>query len=167
MDWTKFWESFSDPNHWNPFNGDNWKSAGAGFDYLTQNGFLGFNDILLPGSSILDNFFDLTGKGAADDQFQHQLELQHDAQNYNSNQAELQRQWEEHMSSTAYQRQAADLEAAGLNPYLALGTVSGGASTPSGSSASSSPGSASMANNKLTAAAGIVALFLKLMLMKH
>lgn len=50
--------------------------------------------------------------------------------------AEKQRQWEEHMSNTAYQRGSADMEAAGLNPAMMYsGGGGGGASTPHGAAA--------------------------------
>lgn len=76
---------------------------------------------------------------------------------FNKQQAEINRQFQLEMSNTAYQRMAQDLKKAGFNPALVLN--GGGASTPSGSLATSSlatapsvtASSVALKNNKLNA----------------
>lgn len=53
---------------------------------------------------------------------------------FESKEAQKDRDWKERLSNTAYQRAAADMKAAGINPAAMLGGAQS-ASTPSGSSA--------------------------------
>lgn len=67
------------------------------------------------------------------------------AMNYNSAEALANRQFQERMSSTAYQRAVEDMKKAGLNPILAF--ANGGASTPGGSAGTISGASMRLASS--------------------
>lgn len=57
---------------------------------------------------------------------------------FNKSEAQIARDWQEHMSNTAYQRTIKDLKAAGINPMFAFSSHSGASGAPSTVSASHS-----------------------------
>lgn len=73
---------------------------------------------------------------------------------FNAQQAEIQRQWSERMENTRYQRAIKDMEAAGLNPILAVSGGGSGISTGGGSASAASVGGAQMSSASAQMASG-------------
>lgn len=69
-----------------------------------------------------------------------------EAATFNAEQARIQREWQERMSNTVYQRSVADMKAAGINPILAAQMGLSTASVGSGATASMSSPNSFMAN---------------------
>jgi hypothetical protein len=87
---------------------------------------------IIMGAAQLGSSF-LSGKSAKSSISSQIMQNEWEAQ-----QAQIQRDWQERMSNTAIQRQVKDATDAGINPYYLLQGGSSGSSTPSGAMATGS-----------------------------
>lgn len=105
---------------------------------------------LAMGKNYKDYIRGTTGSGLTTAQQQQNaftMQQQNAQQQFNAEQAALNRDWQERMSNTAYQRGTADMVAAGLNPAMMYGGSATSASTPAGSAASSAAPAGSSPSN--------------------
>lgn len=83
--------------------------------------------------AMLGGLFGQMGQNAGQQQANNQnMQMAREGMMFSADQAQKQMEFQERMSSTAHQREVADLRAAGLNPILSA--HGGGSSTPSGAS---------------------------------
>lgn len=96
--------------------------------------YRGFGSNWINGKRIAQEDW-MRAEQAQNNQLQRDLYFQEQANKFNAQEAQKQRDYDERMSNSQYSRAVADLKRAGLNPVLALG--GDGASFHSGASASS------------------------------
>lgn len=90
-------------------------------------------------------------------QMDYQTQASQKAMDFEHDEAELSRQWQEYMSNTAHQREVKDLQAAGINPVL---TATGGQGAPvtSGATASGYAGQGSKGDTDESGASALVSI---------
>ena len=96
----------------------------------------------------------VSGGASAKRQQQNQANMDYAEYVRNEASAKSQRDWEEYMSNTQVQRAMKDIEAAGLNPWLAIQSAGFGGAVPTGAAASSSAGQAASSGSSAAAAIG-------------
>ena len=100
-----------------------------------------WNHLKIIGQQVGDWYKGIVSSGAGKYLGTNLTGAEREANAFTAQEAQKQRDYETEMSNTAYQRQVADMQAAGINPALAMSGSASGASTPSGASAQSvSPG---------------------------
>lgn len=112
-----------------------------------QNNFSSISDIL--------EYAKQSSSEASDRQEEFNREMWNKTAEYNANQAQLDREFQERMSNTQYQRAIKDLESAGLNKLLAYSNLQG--NSPSGSVASMSPVSSTRNSDNIGSLLGSLA----------
>lgn len=106
------------------------------------------------GMNLLGSIFssDTSAKNT-EEQIAAQQAMQQQSQKFNADQAQLNRDFQQQMSNTAYQRASSDMQRAGLNPMMMFGS-GGAASSPGGAQASTGTPSVPM-SQKTSPMAGL------------